>query len=141
MNIRLLFCLAAVTLALGASAQQPGAESVTVSAPRIVVPAKAYPMTRAKFIEEFWGAYDLSNGQTLHLTHNGWDMYAEIGNEGPRRIVAADANTFVALDGKLKIHLEVGVNGYASGEVVMVRPVQNTASGYPSEQVVALATR
>ena len=95
---------------------------------RIEVPAQPRHMLREDF-QQFAGAYDLSNGDTLQLRRAGSIMYARIGNQPEHRIVATGRNAFVALDRQLKVRIDHHADGSVGGELVMVVPARRLADG------------
>lgn len=95
---------------------------------RIEVPAQPRHMLREDF-QQFAGAYDLSNGDTLQLRRAGSIMYARIGNQPEHRIVANGRNAFVALDRQLKVRIDHHADGSVGGELVMVVPARRLADG------------
>jgi len=143
MKTQLLLGVALCVTALGSNAQsrQEG-ESVTIPAPRlqIVVPEHTYRMDRRDF-EEYSGGYELSNGQTLTLRHNGFAMYASLDGQEPHRIVATGRNSFVALDRKLQVKLDLQPDGKVGGEVLIALPSQTLADGSRQDLVVSQALR
>jgi hypothetical protein len=142
MKTQLLLGVALCAAALGSNAQtRQDGESVTIPAPhlQIVVPERTYRMDRSDFYE-YSRAYELSNGQTLTLRHNGFAMYASLDGE-EHRIVATGRNAFVALDRKLQVKIELQPDGSAGGEVLIAVPSQKLAEGSPAVQFVALALR
>ncbi|MGK5030105.1 hypothetical protein [Janthinobacterium sp. MDT1-19] len=116
-------------------------QNMTVDVPghslRIDVPAQPRHMLREEF-QQFAGAYDLSNGDTLQLRRAGTIMYARIGNQPEHRIVATGRNSFVALDRQLKVRIDHHDDGSVGGELVMVVPARQLADG--SAQGEHLAT-
>ena len=73
---------------------------------------------------DFKGAYDLSNGDTMVLRQYGRTMFAEVG-DGPRtEIVAASRNEFVSVDQRLKMTLNKHDDGPVTGELLMAMPQQ-----------------
>lgn len=127
---------------LGAQAQSQVEERVTIPAPRLTIdlPARIYHMDRSE-LREFRGTYELSDGRLLKLRGNDYMMYGEVGNEGEHRLIAANRNTFVALDRKLKVRIDLADSGEAGGEVLMAVPMQMADTGKIEEVVVSLATR
>lgn len=95
---------------------------------RIDVPDQPRYMAREDF-QQFAGAYDLSNGDTLQLRRAGGIMYARIGNQPEHRIVATSRNAFVALDRQLKVRIDHHDDGSVGGELVMVVPARQLADG------------
>ncbi|MFM2087383.1 MAG: hypothetical protein RLZZ237_2252 [Pseudomonadota bacterium] len=117
-------------------------ESQTVEVPahalRIDVPDHPHYMMREDF-QQFAGAYELSNGDTLQLRAGG-SMYARIGDQQEHRIIATGRNSFVALDRQLKVRIDHNNDGSVGGELVMVVPAQQLADGsMRAETVAALA--
>jgi len=143
MKTQLLLGVALCAAALGSNAQtrQEG-ESVTIAAPhlQIVVPERTRHMDRRDF-DEYARIYELSNGQSLSLRHNGYAMYATLDGGEPHRIVATARNAFVALDRKLQLKIELQPDGSVGGEVLIAVPSQKLADGAPQEEVVRLAMR
>jgi len=133
--------MALCVAALGAQAQT-GDESVTIPAPRLKIelPAQRYHMSAAD-LKEFRGTYELANGQVLKLRGFGASLYGEVDEQGEHRMIAANHNTFVALDRKLQVRIDRGQDGETSGEVLMAVPMRAAATGEIEEQVVRLAAR
>jgi len=127
---------------LGAFAQQAD-ESVQVPgrALKIELPAMPLHLDRDQS-GVFRGSYTLSNGQVLHLRQygSGPALYAEIDQQGMRKLVAASPNSFVAADRSLKVTLELKPDGDAGGEVLMRAPAQRMADGTMSQAKVVSAT-
>jgi hypothetical protein len=118
-------------------------ESVPVPgrALKIELPAMPLHLDRDQ-TSVFRGSYTLSNGQTLHMRQygSGPALYAEIDQEGPRKLVAASPRSFVANDRSLKITLDMAPDGEASGEVLLKVPAQRMADGTLSQVKVVSAT-
>jgi hypothetical protein len=125
---------------MGAQAQID--DRVTIPAPRLTIdlPERTYMMDSSEF-REFRGTYTLSDGRQLRMRSFGRLMYAEVGEEGEHRLVAANHNTFVALDRKLKVRIDLADNGDVGGEVLMAVPMQVAGTGEVQEVVVRLAAR
>jgi hypothetical protein len=142
MKMQWLLGIALGAAAMGAPLAQENDDSVTIPAQRekIELPARPYHMDRND-LREFRGQYELANGQILRLSGVGNVMYGEIDDLGQHRLVAANHNTFVALDRKLQVRIEREPVGDAGGEVLMVVPVRVAATGEIEERVVRLAAR
>jgi len=125
---------------MGAQAQID--DRVTIPAPRLTIdlPERTYMMDSSEF-REFRGTYTLSDGRQLRMRSFGRLMYAEVGEEGEHRLIAANHNTFVALDRKLKVRIDLADNGDVGGEVLMAVPMQVAGTGEVQEVVVRLAAR
>jgi hypothetical protein len=125
---------------MGAQAQID--DRVTIPAPRLTIdlPERTYMMDSSEF-REFRGTYTLSDGRQLRMRSFGRLMYAEVGEEGEHRLVAANHNTFVALDRKLKVRIDLADNGDVGGEVLMAVPMQVAGTGEVQEVVVRVAAR
>ncbi|MRW91232.1 hypothetical protein GJ699_14655 [Duganella sp. FT80W] len=121
---------------------QENNDRVMIPAPRLSIdlPARHYFMERTQ-MKEFRGEYTLSNGQTLTLSGNDYAMYAEVSGQGKHKLVAANRNTFVALDRKIKVQIDRSPDGDIGGEVLMAVPARMADSGEMGETVVRLATR
>lgn len=127
---------------IGAQAQTQTEDRVTIPPPRLTIdlPQRTYMMDSSEF-REFRGTYTLSDGRQLRMRSFGRLMYAEVGGEGEHRLVAANHNTFVALDRKLKVRIDLADNGDVGGEVLMAVPMQVAGTGEVQEVVVRLAAR
>lgn len=127
---KLILCamLSALSLPTLAQTQEP-IDTVTIRQPelRIELPVTPYDMSAREFYK-FKGSYDLANGQTLSLFERRNTRYAQVSNQEKRQIVAADKNTFVAMDRQLKVRLDIDDNGGATGELWMVVPANNQVS-------------
>lgn len=141
-KIILAMMLGAASLAAVAQTTQAD-ESVPVPgrALKIELPAMPLHMDRDQ-TGAFRGSYSLSNGQVLHMRQygSGPALYAEIDDQGPRKLIAASPSTFVAQDRSLKISLELQPNGDAGGEILMKVPAQRMADGSMSQAQVVSAT-
>lgn len=136
--------LGAASLAAVAQTDTPaGSVQVPGQLLQIELPAMPLYMDRNQ-TSEFRGAYPLSNGQVLHLRTYGLHpaLYGEIDGQGPRKMVAAGPNTFVALDRSLKVTVIEKMNGDFGGEVLMKVPASRLADGsWQQAQVVSAAVR
>ena len=132
----------ALCAAMAGAQPQSDDESVTIPAPRLKIelPAQHYHMA-ASDLKEFRGTYELANGQVLKLRGFGASLYGEIDEQGEHRMIAANHNTFVALDRKLQVRIDHDRDGEAGGEVLMAVPMRVAETGEIGEQVVRLATR
>lgn len=139
-KLNLAFLLS--VLAWTASAQPPAPDTVHVpaNAERIALPEHPYHMSEADFYD-FKAIYDLSDGETLRLYNRGLAMYAEVGNQGRHRIVAASANSFVAIDRQLKVRIDLHRDGTVGGELTMVVPSAAVAGAGAGERLLVAAFR
>jgi hypothetical protein len=121
---RLLLATCLGTLALAATAQtEPEDTSVRIPGYQIQLPAQPYRLMPGDF-NDFKGAYEMSNGDTMVLRQYGRKMFAEVG-DGPRtEIVAAARNEFVSVDQRLKMTLNKQYDGPVTGELLMATPQQ-----------------
>ena len=115
-------------------------DTVTIPAPllRIEAPTNRRYMDPVEF-RTFKGDYQLSNGQVLALKRVGARMYAEVGQLGEHQIVAVSHNTFIALDQKLKVRIDIDDSGDVGGELLMVVPA--SVAGQGQEQLLRVAFR
>ena len=136
--------LGAASLAAVAQTDTPaGSVQVPGQTLRIELPDMPLFMDRSQ-TSVFRGAYSLSNGQVLHMRSYGMGaaLYGEIDEQGPRKMVAAGPNTFVALDRSLKVTIVEQPNGDAGGEVLMKVPAARLADGsWQQAQVVSASVR
>lgn len=142
MKIQWLLGAVLFAASIAAQAQAQTEDRVTIPPPRLTIdlPQRTYVMDSSEF-REFRGTYTLSDGRLLRMRSFGLHMYAEVGDEGEHRLVAANHNTFVALDRKLKVRIDLGDGGEAGGEVLMAVPMRVAATGEVEEVVVRLAAR
>jgi hypothetical protein len=128
-------------LAFGASAQTEQDQSIRITGHQIQLPEHRYPMFEGDF-RPYQGWYDLSNGQTMRLRGYGNRIFVEL-DDGPRtQLVAASANTFVAVDRSLKMTLKHGDFDDVTGEVLMAVPTQAAqADGSHIQMVRLVASR
>jgi hypothetical protein len=133
---RLLLATCLGTLALAASAQtEPDDTSVRIPGYQIELPAQPHRLMPGDF-NDFKGAYDLSNGDSMVLRQYGRTLYADVG-DGPRtELVAAARNEFVAVDRRLKMTLNKQDDGLVTGELLMAAP--QTALGQAGVRVTLL---
>ena len=121
---RLLLATCFGTLALAATAQtEPEDTSVRIPGYQIQLPAQPHRLMPGDF-NDFKGAYDMSNGDTMVLRQYGRKMFVEVG-DGPRtEIIAAARNEFVSVDQQLKMTLNKQDDGLVSGEMLIAAPRQ-----------------
>ncbi|HJV01471.1 MAG TPA: hypothetical protein VJ752_13065 [Burkholderiaceae bacterium] len=127
-------------LALSASAQTPDTVRIPAVSPRITLPEHPYHLSEAD-IYTFKGDYDLSNGKTLSVFRHGHTLYAEVGNEGAHRLVAASANNFVAADRQLKLELNDHDDGTITGTLTMVLPAAQLSGVATGAQLLVATFR
>jgi hypothetical protein len=124
---------------VGALAQQ--SDTVTIPAPAQTISAIEAPTQRVYLTDmefgSYKGGYDLSNGQVLTLTKKGSRIYAQVGDMDEHQVVAVAHNTFVALDQKLRVRidLDTGFGSGIGGELLMVVPGRSTA-GLPAQDTL-----
>lgn len=133
--------LAAAPLLSGAQT----ADTVTIPAPvrQIEAPApeRIIPMQRDEF-QQFAGAYNLANGQTLHLRRVDKRYFARVDDWTEHQIVAIGSNDFVALDRQLSMRIVLHPYGRVDGELLIAVPASRSAqSGAPAPQFMHLAFR
>jgi hypothetical protein len=118
--------LASASLLAGAQT----ADTVTIPAPvpqiEAPAPGQIIPMQRDEF-QQFAGAYNLANGQTLHLRRVDKRYFARVDDWAEHQIVAIGSNDFVALDRQLKMRIELQPYGKVNGELLMAMPAGQTA--------------
>ncbi|MES2049538.1 MAG: hypothetical protein V4447_14145 [Pseudomonadota bacterium] len=144
MKKTILLFLALSALPLSSTAQStPEINTVTItqSTQLITMPSKLYRMTPEEFYY-FKGTYELSNGQALTLFDRGRRMYAKMSNQENQEIVATANNTFVALDRRLKVRIDLHENGQVSGEINFVAPsVAQSKPDISGEQLIQIVSR
>lgn len=126
-------------VALAAAGQTPPSQSVEVRASQFQLPAQAYPVVQ-RDLEDYTGAYHLSNGERMFIRKAGRRMYAEIGYRPRKELVAIGANEFMALDRQVRMSFVQDDEGEMTGELSMVMRVPRTlgdAGGFDIIRVVA----
>ncbi|GGC72963.1 hypothetical protein [Undibacterium terreum] len=124
--ISLLTALSATQLAQAQT--ESASDTVTISArePKIELPGKFYRMLPEEF-KYYKQAYSLSNGKTLSLFSRGRSMFAEINGQPAHEIAAITSNSFIALDQKLKMTIQLLDNDEVRGELLMLVPSEQVA--------------
>ncbi len=123
--------------------QASDTDTVSIAAPRlrIELPGTIYRMQPGEF-RDFVQSYSLSDGKALSLFIRGKTMYAKVQDQPAHQIVAATPNTFVALDQKLKMTIELLDNGDVRGELLMAVPTESVANhGEAGEKLLAVSFR
>ncbi|MES2072473.1 MAG: hypothetical protein V4488_19090 [Pseudomonadota bacterium] len=137
----LISIMAALSGAPAVKASDTDTVSISAPAPRIELPSKFYKM----WPEEFYNyiqSYSLSDGKTLSVFSRGRKMYAAVEGLPAHEIVATASNTFVALDQKLQMTIELLDNGDARGELLMVVPAERIGNrDAAGEKFVAVSFR
>jgi len=116
---RLLLCAFIGSLSLVATAQSEQDQSVTIRGYQIDLPVKAYHLY-AGDMNLYQGSYDLATGQSMSLRHVGNRLYATIGNQEPKLLVAASHNVLVSTDRQMRLTLNRQDNGEFNGQVWLV---------------------
>lgn len=127
-------------LALTATAQTPDTVRIPATGQHFVLPEHPYHLSEAD-LYTYKGDYDLSNGKTLYLSRRGYTLYAEVGNEGRHRLVAAAAGKFVALDRQLEMELNEHDDGTITGTLTMVVPSSQVSGVNTGEQLLVATFR
>lgn len=108
--IALLGLAACCTQAL--AQQQPDAG-------RVVIPA-AKPQPYFIWPEDlhaYKGEYYLSNGKKMYINRIGSRLYAQVGKQKERQIVAIGENMFESVDKSMALNIVISNQGYVSGSV------------------------
>ncbi|MES2104522.1 MAG: hypothetical protein V4634_10920 [Pseudomonadota bacterium] len=130
-------------LSWSASAQTVSdSDTVTISgAERTIALPDHYSNMWPDQFRDYLGAYSLSNGKILTVFSRGTRVYAKLQDQSAHQLVATAANTFVALDRKLKMRIELRDNGDVGGELLMAVPRESLSGGGTGEQLVSFAFR
>jgi hypothetical protein len=114
--------LCALPCLVAAQSVEKGESTVRVPAPlSIDLPARALSGALSNW-DVYKGAYDLSDGRTISLTQRGRMMFAEVDGRDKVQVVAADMNTFVAMDRSMKLNLNRNIEGEVRGDVLLASP-------------------
>jgi hypothetical protein len=93
-------------------------------------------------LDDFKGAYEMSDGDTMVLRQYGRKLFAEVGDRPRTELVAAARNEFVAVDRQLSMTLNKQDDGQVTGEVLMATPQRALGqAGGAGVLVTVLATR
>ena len=126
--------LCALPCVVAAQSVEQGDSTVRVPAPlSIDLPARALSSALTNW-DVYKGAYDLSDGRTISLTQRGRTMYAEIDGRDKVQVIAADMNTFVAMDRSMKLNLNRNIEGEVRGDVLLSSPA--AMAGLPAAPVL-----
>ena len=121
--------LCALPLVAAAQTAEQRGSTVRVPAPHSIdLPARSISSALSNF-DVYKGAYDLSDGRILSLTQRGPSMFAEIDGREKIKIIAADMNTFVAVDRSMKLNLGLRQDGEVRGDVLIAQP--DSVAGLP----------
>lgn len=91
-------------------------------------------------LEDYTGAYHLSNGERMIIRKAGRRVFAEIGYRPRKELVVVGANEFMALDRHVSMAFLEDRNGAMTGELSMLMKVPRTlgdAAGFDVVRVVA----
>jgi hypothetical protein len=116
---RLLLCAIVGSLSLVATAQSEQDQAVVIRGYQIDLPVKAYQLYSGD-MNLYSGSYDMSNGQPLSLRHVGNRLYATVGNQAPKLLVASAHNVLVSTDRQMRLTLNRQSNGEFEGQVWLV---------------------
>ncbi len=126
-------------LSFASQSQSVTDNEVRVRGYTIELPATPYRMFSGDF-NEVKGGYDLSNGDVMTLRQVGRRMYAQMGKQERKEVVAASPYIFVALDKQLKITLVPDGHGDFGGHILMVVP-SRTAQATDGQEIRMLSLR
>lgn len=132
---RLLLFVVLSSVALSAAGQAPPGSSVEVRGSLFQVPATPYKIWD---LENYTGAYHLSNGERMWIRQAGRRMYVEIGNRPRKEIVATGPRDFVALDRHLRMSFAETEDGDMSGELSMLLVVPRKLGDAGGSDVIRL---
>jgi hypothetical protein len=125
-------------VALTSAAQTPEGASVEVRGSQFQLPAQTYAMF-PRDLENYTGAYHLSNGERMYIRRAGKRMFAEIGTRPAKELVATSANEFIALDRQVRMSFQENAGGDMVGDLLMVVP--RTYSQLGGSDVIRLSVR
>ncbi len=134
-HVLLFVVLGSLAMASASAAPEPAGSSVEVRGSQITLPSHGYPMF-APDLMPYAGSYNLSNGEVMYLSREGKHLYARVGQQPAKKLIAASPNEFVALDRQLRITLNPDDFGGMKGEMLMVVP--RSVAGIVSGEEVRL---
>ena len=86
---------------------------------RVVIPA-ARPQPYFIWSEDlhsYKGEYYLSNGKKMYINRIGNRLYAQVGKQKERQIVATGENMFESVDKSMTLNIVISTQGYVSGSI------------------------
>jgi hypothetical protein len=113
---RLVAAGSLLAFALTAFAQSTGDQTVLV--PGLKSVERSY-MSPDEF-SKYKGAYDLSNGKTLHLIRRHTRLFARVDEQSEHEITRSGNGRFQALDGKMDMQLVFADDESVSGQLSYV---------------------
>ena len=126
-------------VALAAAGQTSPSQSVEVRGSQIRTPLPASSVL-PHALEDYTGAYHLSNGERMIIRKAGQRMFAEIGYRPRKELVVVGANEFMALDRQVSMTFLEDRDGAMTGDLSMLMKVPRTlgdAGGFDVVRLVA----
>jgi hypothetical protein len=112
------FVAAGSLLALALTAFAGSSDDQTVLVPGLKTVERSY-MSADEF-SKYKGAYDLSNGKTLHLVRKHTRLFARVDEQSEHEITRSGNGKFQALDGKMEMHLVFAPDETITGQLSYV---------------------
>lgn len=134
---RLLLCALVGSLSLVATAQSEQDQAVVIRGYQIDLPTKAYHLY-AGDMSAYAGSYDLATGQPMSLRHVGNRLYATIGNQEPKLLVAAAHNVLVSTDRQMRLTLNRQDDGEFAGQLWLVGDARTASASKTGQQYAQL---
>ncbi|KQV45914.1 hypothetical protein ASE26_14640 [Duganella sp. Root198D2] len=87
---------------------------------RVIVPAaKPQPyFIWPDDLHAYKGEYYLSNGKKMYINRIANHLYAQVGKQSEREIVATGENMFESVDRSMTLNIVISHQGYVSGSIV-----------------------
>lgn len=136
---RLLLCALLGTLSVTAGAQSESDQAVLIRGSQFELPAQPYQMFRGD-INLLQGSYDMSNGQGMGLREFGGRLYATVGNQERKLLVATGRNEFVSADRQLRLALKRQDSGDYAGQLWLVGPSRIAGARHADPKYAQLLT-
>jgi hypothetical protein len=134
-----MLCALLGSLTLASNAQNNPEPAVFIRGYQIDLPTKSVHLF-ADDLQRFQGSYDLSTGEGMSLRHVGNRLYATVGNQAPRLLVAAARNEFVSTDRQMRLTLNRQYDGEYGGQLWLVGPIRTASNGKAAVQYAQLVS-
>ncbi|WP_426318660.1 hypothetical protein [Pseudoduganella sp. R-43] len=86
---------------------------------RVIIPAaKPQPyFVWPDDLHAYKGEYYLSNGKKMYINRIGKHLYAQVGKQAEREIIATGENMFESVDNSMTLNIVISRQGYVSGSI------------------------
>jgi hypothetical protein len=103
-------------------------ETVTIKGEHKIELPQSYSRITADTHHDYQGGYSLSTGQTLSIYARGNRMYAQVDDQPRHELAATGSNSFVSLDQKMEMTINLHDNAEPTGILYMMVPAKAPAT-------------